>query len=81
MPIRQGLAEYALISAFRDSRFRKIDKSELETLECGYVPAFLFASFVKISGLSRIVEHLILTIGSSLFHSLLPHSPPCRDYT
>jgi len=35
MPIREGLAEYALISAFRDSRFRKIDKSELATLECG----------------------------------------------
>ncbi|KXN86300.1 AMMECR1-like protein [Leucoagaricus sp. SymC.cos] len=35
MPIRDGIAEYALISAFRDSRFRRIDKSELETLECG----------------------------------------------
>jgi len=34
MPIRQGLADYALISAFRDSRFRKIDKSELERLQC-----------------------------------------------
>lgn len=37
MPIVDGLAEYALISAFRDSRFRKISKNELETLECGYV--------------------------------------------
>jgi len=35
LPLHDGLAEYALISAFRDSRFRKIDKSELETLECG----------------------------------------------
>ena len=35
--MREGLAEYALISAFRDSRFRKIDKSELETLQCAYV--------------------------------------------
>lgn len=35
MPIREGITEYALISAFRDSRFRRIDKSELETLECG----------------------------------------------
>lgn len=42
MPIREGLAEYALISAFRDSRFRKIDKSELATLECGYVLKFHF---------------------------------------
>lgn len=35
MPLIEGLAEYALISAFRDSRFRKIDSSELESLECG----------------------------------------------
>jgi len=34
MPLHDGLAEYALISAFKDSRFRKIDKSELERLEC-----------------------------------------------
>ncbi|KAF8165097.1 alport syndrome [Crassisporium funariophilum] len=34
MAIHSGIAEYALISAFRDSRFRKIDKSELEDLEC-----------------------------------------------
>jgi hypothetical protein len=40
MPIIDGLAEYALISAFRDSRFRRIDKSELEMLECGYVLRF-----------------------------------------
>ncbi|TFK73041.1 hypothetical protein BDN72DRAFT_835365 [Pluteus cervinus] len=35
MPLREGLAEYALISAFKDHRFRKIDKSELGSLECG----------------------------------------------
>ncbi|KAG5645751.1 hypothetical protein DXG03_005288 [Asterophora parasitica] len=34
LPLWDGVAEYALISAFRDSRFRKIDKSELESLEC-----------------------------------------------
>ncbi|KAF9481984.1 hypothetical protein BDN70DRAFT_854104 [Pholiota conissans] len=34
MPLHDGIAEYALVSAFRDSRFRKIDKSELERLEC-----------------------------------------------
>ncbi|KAF9076532.1 AMMECR1 domain-containing protein [Rhodocollybia butyracea] len=33
-PLHEGLAEYALISAFRDSRFRKISKSELSSLEC-----------------------------------------------
>ncbi|KAF9268223.1 hypothetical protein L218DRAFT_602677 [Marasmius fiardii PR-910] len=30
----EGLAEYALTSAFRDVRFRKIDRSELENLQC-----------------------------------------------
>ncbi|EPT02724.1 hypothetical protein FOMPIDRAFT_1117362 [Fomitopsis schrenkii] len=35
VPIREGLAEYALISAFEDHRFRKIEDQELETLECG----------------------------------------------
>jgi AMME syndrome candidate gene 1 protein len=35
LPLKEGLAEYALISAFKDSRFRKIDKGELENLECG----------------------------------------------
>ncbi|KAI0720184.1 AMMECR1 domain-containing protein [Cerioporus squamosus] len=33
-PLRDGLAEYALISAFRDSRFKKIEEWELESLEC-----------------------------------------------
>jgi len=33
--LNEGLAEYALVSAFKDSRFRKIERSELETLECG----------------------------------------------
>ncbi|KAH7931346.1 alport syndrome [Leucogyrophana mollusca] len=34
LPLREGLAEYALYSAFRDTRFRKIEESELESLEC-----------------------------------------------
>ncbi|KAL0949165.1 hypothetical protein HGRIS_009246 [Hohenbuehelia grisea] len=34
LQLHEGLAEYALVSAFRDHRFRKIDKSELENLEC-----------------------------------------------
>jgi len=37
MPIRGGIAQYALISAFQDSRFRKITSDELDSLECGYV--------------------------------------------
>jgi len=35
LSLHEGLAEYALISAFKDSRFKRIDRSELETLECG----------------------------------------------
>ncbi|KAJ7499251.1 alport syndrome [Mycena latifolia] len=34
LSLHDGLQEFALISAFRDHRFRKIDKSELESLEC-----------------------------------------------
>lgn len=34
MPIQEGIAEYALISAFGDTRFKKIVKSELENLQC-----------------------------------------------
>ncbi|EIW82501.1 alport syndrome [Coniophora puteana RWD-64-598 SS2] len=34
-PLRDGIAEYALISAFKDSRFRKIEEKELPALECG----------------------------------------------
>ncbi|THH06799.1 hypothetical protein EW145_g3834 [Phellinidium pouzarii] len=33
-PIREGLAEYALISAFKDSRFPAIQERELPNLEC-----------------------------------------------
>ncbi|TRM68475.1 AMMECR1 domain-containing protein [Schizophyllum amplum] len=35
LPLHEGVPEYALISAFRDHRFRKIDQSELSSLECG----------------------------------------------
>jgi AMME syndrome candidate gene 1 protein len=35
MPVHEGIAEYALISAFRDSRFKKVEKNELEKLRCG----------------------------------------------
>lgn len=33
-PIQDGLADYALISAFKDSRFNSIEKQELPNLEC-----------------------------------------------
>jgi len=34
LSLHDGLAEYALISAFRDTRFRKIEERELPKLEC-----------------------------------------------
>lgn len=34
-PVRAGIAEYALVAAFRDHRFHKISRKELPTLECG----------------------------------------------
>lgn len=36
-PIRAGLEEYALLSAFRDHRFRRVELRELPSLECGCV--------------------------------------------
>ncbi|KAF7331739.1 AMMECR1 domain-containing protein [Mycena kentingensis (nom. inval.)] len=34
LTLHEGLAEFALVSAFRDHRFRKIAKDELSSLEC-----------------------------------------------
>ena len=39
-PLRTALREYALLSAFRDHRFPKMELSELPALECGCVPPF-----------------------------------------
>ena len=32
--LHEGIAEYALISAFKDYRFNKITRGELDSLEC-----------------------------------------------
>jgi hypothetical protein len=45
MPLDQGLAEYALTSAFKDRRFSPIAKSELPRLECGCVSVTPFFPF------------------------------------
>lgn len=37
-PLRAGLEEYALLSALRDHRFRRVELRELPSLECGCVP-------------------------------------------
>ena len=40
-PLKEGLAEYALISAFQDTRFRRVEKRELPSLQCVWVIYFL----------------------------------------
>ncbi|KAF9224300.1 alport syndrome [Gyrodon lividus] len=35
LSLHEGIADYALISAFKDTRFRKIEEKELPSLECG----------------------------------------------
>ncbi|PCH41247.1 alport syndrome [Wolfiporia cocos MD-104 SS10] len=73
IPLREGLAEYALISAFQDSRFSKIEERELESLECGIS---LLTDFEDAS------SYLDWTIGvhgiriSFPHPSLLPVAPP-----
>jgi AMMECR1 domain-containing protein len=47
-PLRAGLEEYALLSAFRDHRFRRVELRELPSLECGCVspcPLFFFGLY------------------------------------
>jgi len=34
LELHKGVAEYALVSAFQDHRYREIEESELESLEC-----------------------------------------------
>ncbi|KAH9947253.1 AMMECR1 domain-containing protein [Amylocystis lapponica] len=64
LPLREGLAEYALISAFQDSRFRKIDESELPSLECGISLLTDFADGAS---------YLDWTIGVHGIHISFPH--------
>lgn len=44
-PLRTALKEYALLSAFRDHRFQRIELRELPALECGCVPPMRNAHF------------------------------------
>jgi len=62
--LNEGLAEYALISAFKDSRFKKVDRSELETLECG---VSLLTDFEDAS------SYLDWTIGVHGIYIAFPH--------
>jgi len=64
MPLHEGLAEYALVSAFRDERFRKIDRSELERLECAIS---LLTDFENAS------SYLDWTIGVHGIYITFPH--------
>ncbi|KAH0839635.1 hypothetical protein J3R83DRAFT_551 [Lanmaoa asiatica] len=64
MSIHEGIAEYALISAFKDSRFRKIEKRELPLLECGIS---LLTDFENVS------SYLDWTVGVHGIHISFPN--------
>jgi len=68
MPLAQGLAEYALISALEDHRFRPIQESELPTLECG-------VSFL--TDFEDVPHYLDWTIGTHGIYISLPY--PARS--
>lgn len=76
MPIRDGIAQYALISAFRDHRFRKIEEDELESLECAWVPFRLVVSHsicLEVWGLLIIPVHFsCLCMGHAIHSALSP---------
>ncbi|CCM04801.1 uncharacterized protein FIBRA_06994 [Fibroporia radiculosa] len=62
--LRDGLAEYALISAFEDSRFKGIEQHELVNLECGIS---LLTDFEDAS------SYLDWTVGVHGIHISFPH--------
>ena len=72
MPLHDGLAEYALVSAFRDTRFHKIERSELERLQCGvslltdFEPAASYLDWtVGVHGISITFPHPSLLASSA----------------
>lgn len=82
MPLHEGIAEYALISAFRDTRFRKIEERELETLECEYVRHLLLHRSVSRRASRRVslltefedaASYLDWTIGVHGIYISFPH--------
>ncbi|KAF8591545.1 hypothetical protein K439DRAFT_1650763 [Ramaria rubella] len=80
LSLHEGLAEYALISAFRDTRFRKIEERELEKLECG---VSLLTNFEDVA------TYLDWTLGVHGIYISFPHpstlpvlsSPPSSSST
>jgi len=64
MPVQDGIAEYALVSAFRDSRFRKIDKRELDNLRC---------SISLLTDFEQAESYLDWTIGVHGIYITFPH--------
>ncbi|KAF5370007.1 hypothetical protein D9758_001364 [Tetrapyrgos nigripes] len=66
-PLHEGLAEYALISAFRDNRFRKIEKSELANVSIRPSSVSLLTDFEDAD------SYLDWTIGVHGIHITFPH--------
>lgn len=84
LSLHEGLAEYALISAFRDTRFNKIEEWELENLECGCVailsPFLRLDSFVSprdsislLTDFEDATSYLDWTVGVHGIHISFPH--------
>ncbi|PWN46284.1 hypothetical protein IE81DRAFT_2992 [Ceraceosorus guamensis] len=85
-PLAKGLAEYAIISAFEDTRFNPIRERELPTLECGIS---LLTAFEECSdwqdwqvGLHGIYIHLPMQNGSrhELTATFLPDVIPAQGW-
>jgi AMMECR1 domain-containing protein len=82
--LHEGLQDYALISAFKDSRFRRIEEHELERLECWCVslvvePSRLLITPLAVSSVSLLTDfedansYLDWTIGTHGIHITFPH--------
>jgi len=73
-PLHEGLAEYALISAFKDYRFNKVTKNELDTLEC---------SISLLTDFEDAASYLDWTVGIHGIHITFAHplSLPARSST
>ncbi|KAI6004138.1 alport syndrome [Pisolithus albus] len=54
LSLQDGIAEYALISAFKDSRFSRIEEKELPLLECWLVLLFSFLIIRERSSAARL---------------------------
>ncbi|KAI0253063.1 AMMECR1 domain-containing protein [Lactifluus subvellereus] len=72
-PLRTGLKEYALLSAFRDYRFHRIELRELTALECG------ISLLTDFEDATSYLDWTIGTHGIQITFSPPPTSPSASD--